>query len=315
MTTMTCEQIQPDLVAAATDDTSSAVAARVRAHIADCAPCRIDFDRYRDLDRVVGALRRAPVGDDHAAESLAGLERRLADLRRRVLSVHVWDSPVGPLLIARSEEGVALVEYLDRATVRASRLSRRAGVELIEDGGESEPFYRQLVEYLRGERTRLPWPLDFRLARSGFMREVLRATSDVAYGAVTSYGHIAREVGKPAAVRAVAQALRWNPLPLVVPCHRVVGGTGALTGYAGSNVSLKARLLSLEGVPTTPRGITRGRMYVRLDHETAYCLPTCGDLSTVPLTRLTLFGSRERAEAVGLNPCADCRPDLHPLSA
>lgn len=315
MSDITCDQIQPELVAAATNDASAAAAARVRTHVARCTPCRVSFERYRDIDRVVGALRRAPVGDDRAAESLAGLERRLADLRRRVLGVHVWDSPVGPLLIARSDEGVALVEYLDRPSAQASRLSRIPGVEIVDDGGEGEPVYRQLLEYLRGERTQLPWPLDFRLARSGFMRDVLRVTADVAYGAVTSYGHIAREVGKPAAVRAVAQVLRWNPLPLVVPCHRVVGGTGALTGYAGDRVGLKARLLSLEGVPTTRHAITRRRMYVRMERENAYCLPTCGDLPAVPLARLTLFGSRERAEAIGLQPCADCRPDLHPLSA
>ena len=124
MSDISCEQIQPDLVAVATDDASSAVAARVRTHVARSAPCRTAFERYHDIDRVVGALRRVPVGDDRAAESLAGLERRLADLRRRVLSVHVWDSPVGPLLIARSEEGVALVEYLDRPTARDHEIGR-----------------------------------------------------------------------------------------------------------------------------------------------------------------------------------------------
>jgi methylated-DNA-[protein]-cysteine S-methyltransferase len=226
---------------------------------------------------------------------------------------------VGPLLIARSDEGVVAVEYLDTAHLSASRLPRLLDIDLVEEGAETEPFYQQLLEYLRGERTRLAWPLDLRLARSDFHREVLKATAALPYGAVTSYGRIALEIGKPSAVRAVAQALRWNPLPIVVPCHRVIGGTGALTGYAGDKLALKERLLTLEGVPTVHGArdtrVRRDTMYVRADRDVEYCLPTCGSLPSVPLARLTLFGSRERAEASGLAPCTSCRPDLHPLSA
>jgi O-6-methylguanine DNA methyltransferase len=144
-------------------------------------------------------------------------------------------------------------------------------------------------------------------------------TAALPYGAVVSYGHLAREMGRPTATRAVAQALRHNPLPIVVPCHRVVGGTGALTGYAGNKLGLKERLLTLEGVHVAhgrrQPHIVRDAMYVRADHDSAYCVPTCGALPTVPLSRLTLFGSRDRAEAAGLEPCSDCRPDLHPLAS
>jgi len=145
---------------------------------------------------------------------------------------------------------------------------------------------------------------------------VLQVTSRLPYGAVTSYGHIAREIGEPRATRAVAQALRRNPLPIVIPCHRVIGGSGDLTGYAGSKVALKQRLLALEGVPVAAGGvlhIERQAMYARFQTMSEYCLPTCGSLASTPLAELTLFGSRQRAEAVGLTPCSDCRPDLHPL--
>jgi O-6-methylguanine DNA methyltransferase len=196
---------------------------------------------------------------------------------------------------------------------------RRAGIEVLEDGTETETFYQQILEYLAGERTRLAWPLDFRLAGSDFQREVLQATAALPYGAVISYARLAREIGKPTATRAVAQALRRNPLPIVVPCHRVIGGTGALTGYAGDKLALKERLLSLEGVhvshPRREPRIDRNAMYVVADHDREYCVPTCGALSTLPLWRLTLFGSRDRAESAGLAPCTSCRPDLHPLSA
>jgi O-6-methylguanine DNA methyltransferase len=288
--------------------------------VATCRSCRAELGRYRSIDRIVGDIRRVPVRGDRADRARGDLEWRLAELMRRAVTARVWNSPLGPLLIARSEQGVVLVEYMDSARgVEASRALRRAGVEVLEDGAETETFYQQILEYLAGERTRLAWPLDYRLAGSDFQREVLQATAALPYGAVISYARLAREIGKPTATRAVAQALRRNPLPIVVPCHRVIGGTGALTGYAGDKLSLKERLLNLEGVHVAharrePR-IEREAMYHVADHDNAYCLPTCGALPTLPLWRLTLFGSRDRAESAGLTPCTDCRPDLHPLSA
>jgi methylated-DNA-[protein]-cysteine S-methyltransferase len=319
-TISSCRAIQPDLVATATGDARPGAEARVEAHVSDCAPCRRELERYRSIDRIVADIRRAPMVGDRAEIARGDLEYRLAELRRRAVTARTWDSPIGPLLIAKSEQGVVLVEYLESARgATASRALRRAGVEILEDVAETETFYQQILEYLAGERTRLGWPLDYRLATSDFQREVLQVTGALPYGAVTSYARLAREMGRPTATRAVAQALRHNPLPLVVPCHRVVGGTGALTGYAGDNLPLKERLLALEGVPVAhtrrqPR-IAREAMYVRADHDTEYCVPSCGSLSTLPLWRLTLFGSRERAESSGLAPCSACRPDLHPISA
>src|SRR5262249_22613603 len=193
------------------------------------------------------------------------------------------------------------------------------------------PLHQDLLDYLEGRRTRLDWPLDLRLASSDFQRRVLQVTSRLPYGAVTSYGHVAREIGEPKATRAVAQAVRRNPLPIVIPCHRVIGGSGDLTGYAGNKVGLKQRLLTLEGVPVAAGGaqhelldraarqarlhIERQAMYVRYQDLGEYCLPTCGALPSTPLVELTLFGSRPGAGAAGVTPCSDCRPDLHPLPA
>lgn len=212
-----------------------------------------------------------------------------------------------------------MVEYLDSPDSASSRLERLTRGNAVENESETEALYRDLLEYLGGRRTRLDWPLDLRWARGEFQRRVLHATAQLPYGAVTSYARIAREIGAPTATRAVAQALRWNPMPIAIPCHRVIGSSGELTGYAGNKIALKQRLLAVEGIRTVSRRevarIERRAMYVRHLAETEYCVPTCGSLLRTSLAELTLFGSRERAEAVGLLPCTSCRPDLHPIPA
>ena len=330
----TCRAIEPTLVAAATGDADREASRRVDKHIARCAACRADFARYRMIERAVGEIRDDDwQAHDDDREARAQLESRLADLRRRVLVYRIFPSPLGNILIARSDHGVVLVEYLGRgATLEASRLGRRQDVDMVEhgaersadgtersaDGTEIAALHRELLDYLAGRRMRLGWPLDFRLARGDFDRRVLEATAAIPYGAVTSYARVASAIGQPTASRAVAQALRWNPIPVVVPCHRVVGSSGALVGYAGDKTDLKQRLLAIEGVRTRRTAhdyaIARDAMYARLEDEREYCVPSCPGLSSTSLARLTLYGTRETAEASGLTPCSTCRPDLHPLA-
>jgi methylated-DNA-[protein]-cysteine S-methyltransferase len=235
------------------------------------------------------------------------------------LEYRIFPSPLGHILIAQSELGISLIEYLERGrSLKASRLSREPGVEMVEGGEDLETACRDLLEYLHGRRRRFEWPLDLRLARSDFQRSVLQATSAVPYGAVVSYAGLAQKVGKASATRAVAQALRWNPLPIVIPCHRVIGTSGALTGYAGKKLGLKRDLLSLEGVPFTQEAgapaIRHEAMYVLYPGDREYCVPTCPSLDRRQPAPLTRFASREHAEAAGFVPCATCRPDLHPIS-
>ena len=313
----TCREIERDLVAVAAGEAAPVAARVVEQHLARCRGCRDELERYRVLEGMVTDLRREPVPGADPALSRAELESRLADIRARMVAYGIFSSPLGKILIARSELGVSLVEYLESERVATSHLARLAGGELREDKAGVEMVYHELLEYLDHRRTRLDWPLDLRWARSDFQRRVLAATAELPYGAVTSYAGIARRIGTPAAVRAVAQALRRNPVPIVIPCHRVIGNGGDLTGYAGNKISLKRTLLSLEGVPVAARArkIERDHMYVRAGADTEYCVPTCGSLSRQSLAGLTLFGSRGHAEAVGLTPCSSCRPDLHPLSA
>jgi len=313
-----CRDIRDDLVALGAGEATPAAAQMVEAHVGRCGGCRDELQRYRALEGLVTEFRRTPVPGTDATFARAELESRLAGLRARLVTYGVFASPLGPILIARSLEGVSMVEYLESPAATGSRLARLGGVDAVKDDAQIESLYRDLLDYLTGRRTRLDWPLDLRWASSEFQRRVLQVTAELPYGAVTSYGRIAHEIGVPAATRAVAQALRRNPVPIVIPCHRVIGASGGLTGYAGDKVGLKQRLLAIEGVPVAGDAalhVERAAMYVRHLADTEYCVPTCGSLATTPLARLTLFGSRERAEAAGLAPCTSCRPDLHPISS
>jgi len=313
-----CRAIELDLVATATGEAEPPSAERVHRHIDTCRSCREELDRYRAVDHATRRLRTgAPA--DAMAKSLAVLESRLADVKQRRVAYRIFPSPLGHILLARSEHGVALVEYLGAGTsLKASRLARMEDLEAVPGGSELERLQRELLDYIGGRRRELAWSLDWRLASGDFARAVLHETAAIPYGAVASYAGVARRIGRPSAVRAVAQALRWNPLPIVVPCHRVIGTSGQLTGYAGNKLGLKQRLLTTEGVKLRPgrqdTSVAREAMYALGEGEVEYCLPTCGSMGTRSLALLTLFASRADAEARGLRPCTSCRPDLHPLA-
>ena len=313
----TCREVERDLVAVAAGEAGAAAADGVERHVAICRPCRDELGRYRVLEGMVSDLRRAPMAGADPTLARAELESRLADIRSRMVTYGIYPSPLGRILIARSELGVSMVRYIDSDASARSYLARLAGDEVVEDEAAIEPVYRELLDYLNARETRLNWPLDLRWAGSDFQRRVLAVTAQLPYGAVASYGGIAKRIGAPGSVRAVAQALRHNPLPIVIPCHRVIGSTGDLTGYAGTRIGLKKQLLSLEGVSVGAGAgrIDRDNMYVWISPDKEYCVPSCGSLSEMPLAQLTLFGSRQHAEAVGLSPCTSCRPDLHPLPA
>jgi len=313
-----CTEIETDLLATAIGEAQPPVAGRVAEHVAACRSCRDDFAAYRVVDEGTLALRAEPVAAGDIARARERLDSELVDLRSRLVAFRVFDSPLGPVLLAYSELGVVLFEYLhERADVAVSRLLRRHGLEVTEDRGEAAALYGEFRAYVEGRSRRLPWSLDLRLVRSPFQRAVLDRTAAIPYGAVVSYKRLAEDLGRPKAVRAVAQALRWNPVPVAIPCHRVIGTSGLLTGYAGGETSRKRQLLTVEGVPLVPAHhdfeIARGAMYVLMPGDAEYCVPSCPSTEALHSGRAMFFGSRERAEAVGLRPCTTCRPDLHPI--
>ncbi|GGV51171.1 methylated-DNA--protein-cysteine methyltransferase [Streptomyces longisporoflavus] len=164
-------------------------------------------------------------------------------------------SDIGPLMLAATDEGLVTVVFHATDAVRDAALERlgsRLGAEPVEAAGSpllAEPI-RQLAAYFAGERHDFALPLDWSLI-SGFNRQVLRELTTVPYGAVVGYGDLARRVGQPGAAQAVGMAMGANPLPVVVPCHRVVESDGGIGGFGGG-VETKRQLLALEGVLPQP---------------------------------------------------------------
>lgn len=150
----------------------------------------------------------------------------------------LFDSPIGSIEITCTPNGISQV-YLGTPVHMPS--SQHPSSSLIMEAA------KQMLDYFAHKRTDFDLPLDWS-AIKGFQRAVLELTYEIPFGAVLTYGQIAKMLGKPAASRAVGAALGRNPLPILIPCHRVVAANGALTGYSGAEgIKTKAWLLNLEG--------------------------------------------------------------------
>jgi methylated-DNA-[protein]-cysteine S-methyltransferase len=155
------------------------------------------------------------------------------------------DTPVGSLLVAVSREGLCRISYDPEPERELDRLARSYGARVLRSPKPLDPVKRQLDEYFEGRRHDFDLDTDLR-GLTSFNRRVLEALARVPYGQVTTYGTLAGRVGRPRAARAVGTVMNRNPIPIVLPCHRVVGSTGSLVGYGGG-LERKQLLLELEG--------------------------------------------------------------------
>jgi methylated-DNA-[protein]-cysteine S-methyltransferase len=155
------------------------------------------------------------------------------------------DTPIGSLIVGVSELGLCRVGFDPEPEVELERLACDFGPRVLRTSKALDCVRRELDEYFAGRRRAFDLELDLR-AVPEFHRRVLDELSRVEYGHTTTYGTLAAQVGSPRAARAVGTVMNRNPLPIVLPCHRVVGASGSLTGYGGG-LDRKEWLLRLEG--------------------------------------------------------------------
>jgi methylated-DNA-[protein]-cysteine S-methyltransferase len=198
-----------------------------------------NHDLLRDLARST----EVPPGKmaELSARLVAAAERDgILDIAYRVV-----DSPVGVLLIAATGLGLVRVAYAsENHDAVLQRLAERISPRILQAPARLDPVARELEEYFGGRRQSFDVPLDWQLS-AGFRRTVLHHLPEIGYGHTASYAVVARLAGNPKAFRAVGTACATNPLPVIVPCHRVVRADGGMGGYLGG-VEAKRTLLTLE---------------------------------------------------------------------
>ncbi|HEY4097746.1 MAG TPA: methylated-DNA--[protein]-cysteine S-methyltransferase [Baekduia sp.] len=179
----------------------------------------------------------------------AAAAARFATLAEPDVAYAVVDSPIGELVVAGTPQGLVRLAYEDfngGLDVVLDSLATKLSPRILEAPARLDAVRRELDEYFAGKRQAFDVPIDWTLY-SDFGRRVLQATAAIPFGHTATYGQMATEAGNAKASRAAGRALGANPIPIVVPCHRVIGTSGKLTGYTGG-MYRKEALLRLEGI-------------------------------------------------------------------
>jgi O-6-methylguanine DNA methyltransferase len=226
-----------------------------------------------------------------------------------------FDSPIGPLVVAWNGVGVSAVEAApDDAAFEAAHLAR-TGRSARAVGSLPEGLAAAITRRLEGDR-RVRIDLDLR-GHTDFEQDVWRKALEIPRGEVRPYGWVAAEIGRPRAVRAVGTALGHNPVPLIVPCHRVVRSDGTIGQYSLGGPANKRTILSAEGLdPDALESAARmGQRFIGSDTTHIVCLPTCHAAKRITSVHRVPFRSLAGARAAGYRPCLECRPASGALAA
>ena len=258
---------------------------------------------YRKLAR---ALRELPVPPAPADLGQRVLARVRAPEELRYAEV---DTVYGRLFAAYGPRGLKLIAPADDGAAFVAECGRRFGQQARPDPEPDARLLERLQRALAGDRqaaARLPVDLAW---VGEFQREVLEVARRIPRGEVRTYGWIARELGRPRAARGVGSALHHNPLPFLIPCHRVVGSDGLLRGYA-FGLDTKRRVLEAEGldVGAQESAARRGERFRGSATTRIFCFPSCHQARRIRPENVVPFRSEQEAREAGYRPCQRCRP-------
>jgi methylated-DNA-[protein]-cysteine S-methyltransferase len=251
----------------------------------------------------------------------AGLDELLRRARRRVDSalkrvrrpeaaVGVVRSPLGDLLVAMTARGIVLNHYLvDESDLESTLGKARLELDLVEDPWAVKEVGEEVRRYLAGEGKALRQKVDLSLAASPFHERVLRKLQEIPRGVVVSYQALGASAGAPKGARAVGNAMHNNPVPIYVPCHRVIASDGGIGGYGGGTAR-KLQLLRSEGFALGDRDVKLPGSSVWGHKGTKiYCRTNCRTAARVDRSRILFFADPKGARHAGLRPCKICRPE------
>ncbi len=244
MRQLSCDEVEEQLPLLAIGDLTADEENDLDVHALDCDFCANEISLTRRLAGILDVLPEMEDVSARVATALPLLRERIDEALPRRAGYDRVDSPLGPLFLVVSSDGLCAVRFHDTEE-NVVDWARSSDLRPSPDPAVVRPFARELHEYFEHQRTSFDLPLDLSTA-SPFVQRVLRATATIPFGQLASYKTIAREIGEPGATRAVGNALGHNPVPIVVPCHRVIRSDGSLGGYTGGT-SIKRHLLTLEG--------------------------------------------------------------------
>lgn len=204
-----------------------------------------DGDNTDDNDTIEALMARTEATDAHLAELRAGLAGRADHQDLLDVAYRIVDSPYGPLLLAATPAGLVRVAFeLEGHDAVLDALATAISPRILASRVRTDQVARQLDEYFTGQRRDFDLDVDLQLV-GGFRRQVVAHLPGIGFGQTASYAEVARAAGNPNAVRAVGSACSHNPIPLVLPCHRVVRSDGTIGQYLGGTET-KAALLAME---------------------------------------------------------------------
>ncbi len=217
-------------------------------------------------------------------------------------------TPIGQLYVAYGGRAVCYVALASGARGFERACARELGVQPKRDARLPEGVAGQVVDHLTGKRG-VSVALDLSCL-TPFQRRVLKKALEIPAGEVRSYQWLAKEIGAERAVRAVGTALARNPIPFLIPCHRVIRTNGRIGQYSAGGPSMKAKLLAFEGVDLEglARLATRRIRFVGSSVSRVFCLPTCHSARRIPELRAVYFATERGAKRRGYRPCRHCRP-------
>ena len=268
---------------------------------------------FMKIEKIIGSLGREFEEDGIDAllrRSRSRVDHALKQVRRPDAAVGIVKSPLGDLLVATTGRGIVLNHYLldgDDLAVTIAKL--RLELDLVDDPRTVHEVGAEIRRYLAGEAKALRQKVDFTLVASAFQKKVLHKLQEVPRGAVVSYQALGAAAGAPKGARAVGNAMHNNPVPIYVPCHRVIASGGRIGGYGGG-IPRKLQLLRSEGFALAdaavrlPDNVIWGHKGTKI-----YCRGTCRTAARVDGARILFFADAREARQAGMRPCKICLPD------
>ena len=265
------------------------------------------------IEKLIGSI--GSEYEEHGIDALLRSSRSRVDhalkrVRRPDAAVGIVKSPLGDLLVAMTGRGIVLNHYLldgDDLAVTIAKL--RLELDLVDDRRTINEVGEEIRRYLAGEAKALRQKVDFTLVSTAFQKKVLQKLQEVPRGAVVSYQALGAAAGAPKGARAVGNAMHNNPVPIYVPCHRVIASGGKIGGYGGG-IRRKLQLLRSEGFVLADAAVRLADNIVWGHTGTKiYCRINCRTAARIDRTRILFFADAKEARQAGMRACKICQPD------